>query len=179
MPGSPPRERYRVVPLESRHDRSGFSCGLEALDTYLRQRATQDSRRKVAAVFVAEEVASGSLHGFYTLSMASVLLDLLPTALAKKMPRYPTVPAVRLGRLAVHLDARGSGLGAHLLLDAMARSVANEIAWAASVVDAKDESARRFYEKYGFRSFTDDRSHLFIMRATIEPLLKSTEPPLS
>lgn len=103
--------------------------------------------------------------------MASILLDQLPDATAKKMPRYPTVPAVRLGRLAVHQDARGTGLGAHLLMDAMARSLATEIAWTALLVDAKDAAARAFYAKFGFHSLVDDPQHLFIMRATIEPLL--------
>jgi len=171
MSQPPLRERYRAVPLEPYHDRGGFSCGVEALDRYLAQQASQDARRNVASVFVALDAASGALHGFYTLSMASVLLDRLPAAVARKMPRYPTVPAVRLGRLAVHVDARGIGLGARLLVDAMARSLASEIAWAAFLVDAKDERARGFYAQYGFHAFADDANHLYLMRGTIAPLL--------
>ncbi len=170
MPGAPPSQRYRVVPFEARHDRDAFNCGVEALDRYLKHHATQDARRNIATVFVAEHTTLGVLHGFYTLSMASVLLDRLPAALAKKMPRYPTVPAVRLGRLAVHVDARGGGLGAHLLMDAMARSLESEVAWAAFLVDAKDTTARFFYGRFGFQSLADDANHLFVMRATIEPL---------
>ena len=170
MPGPPLHERYAVVPLERRHDRTAFRCGVEPLDRYLHQQAGQDARRNVASVFVAEENDAGAIHGFYTLSMASVLLDELPDALRRKMPRYPTIPAVRLGRLAVAQDARGTGLGAHLLMDAMARSLASEIAWAAFVVDAKDDKARSFYEKYGFLSLRDDANHLFLPRKTVEPL---------
>jgi GNAT superfamily N-acetyltransferase len=161
-------ERYLVVPLASRHDRDAFSCGIDALDRYLRQQASQDARRRVATTFVAEDLATAAVHGFYSLSMASVLLEKLPESLARKMPRYPTVPAVRLGRLAVHLDVKGTGLGAHLLVDAMKRALASEIAWTAFLVDAKEERARSFYEKYGFRSFAHDLNHLFLMRATIE-----------
>lgn len=170
MPGAPLQERYAVLPLERRHDRKAFRCGVEALDRYLHQQAGQDARRNVASVFVAEEQGTGAIHGFYTLSMAAVLLDELPDDLRRKMPRYPTLPAVRLGRLAVAEDARGTGLGAHLLMDAMARSLASEIAWAAFVVDAKDERARSFYEKYGFLTLRDDDLHLFLPRKTIEPL---------
>ncbi|MEK6608280.1 MAG: GNAT family N-acetyltransferase [Myxococcota bacterium] len=159
------------MPLDRRHDREAFRCGVEALDHYFRQQASQDSRRNVATVFVAEEQGTGTVHGFYTLSMAAVLLDRLPDALQRKLPRYPTVPAVRLGRLAVALDARGTGLGAHLLMDAMARSLGSEIAWAALLVDAKDDTARSFYAKHGFRSLLDDPNHLFLTRKTIEPLL--------
>jgi predicted GNAT family N-acyltransferase len=86
------------------------------------------------------------------------------------MPRYPTVPAVRLGRLAVSLHSRGTGLGSHLLMDAVARSLRSEVAWAAFLVDAKDDTARSFYAKYGFRSLLDDPSHLFLARKTIAPL---------
>jgi hypothetical protein len=56
-------------------------------------------------------------------------------------------------------------------MDAMARSLRSEVAWAAFVVDAKDETARAFYAKYGFQSLLDDPNHLFLMRATIGPLL--------
>jgi GNAT superfamily N-acetyltransferase len=170
MHEAPIRERYTIVPLAARHDRAAFACGVEPLDRYFRQQASQDARRKIATVFVAEDAGSGVVHGFYTLSMAAILLDRLPEALARKMPRYPTVPAVRLGRLAVHQAARGRGLGTHLLMDAFARSLRSEIAWAAFIVDAKDDSARAFYVRFGFASVRDERNHLFLPRATLEPL---------
>lgn len=166
-----------IAPLAARHDRTAFACGVEALDRYLKQQATQDARRNVASVFVAEEQATGAVLGFYSLSMAAVNLDRLPDDLARRMPRYPTVPAVRLGRLAVHVDARGQGLGAHLLMDAMARSLRSEIAWAAFLVDAKDEAARAFYLRFGFASFADDRSHLYLTRAALKPLFGVRPPP--
>lgn len=164
--------RFIVGPLEARHDRGTFACGVDALDAYLRTQASQDVRRNVAAVFVAEDRATGAVAGFYSLSMAAVLLNRLPEKLARRMPRYPTVPAVRLGRLAVRLEARGQGLGAHLLMDAMARSLRSEVAWAAFLVDAKDEEARSFYLHLGFQSFADERNHLFLMRGTVEPLFR-------
>jgi ribosomal protein S18 acetylase RimI-like enzyme len=164
-------DRCVIEPLRKGHDRSAFSCGVDALDRYLRDQAGQDARRNVATVFVAVESDSEVVHGFYTLSMAGVGLDLLPGDLVRKMPRYPSVPAVRLGRLAVHADAKGRGLGSRLLMDAMARSLQSEIAWAAMVVDANDEAARGFYRKFGFLSLLDDGNHLFLPRKTIEALL--------
>ena len=165
-------ERYAIVSLASPHDPKPFDCGVEALNRYLREQAGQDARRKVASVFVAEDKAGAAIHGFYTLSMASVLLDQLPGNLARKMPRYPTVPAVRLGRLAVHAEARGLGLGTHLLMDAMARALQSDIAWAIFLVDAKDAVARAFYERFGFLSFNDDPLHLYLMRKTLAPLFR-------
>lgn len=163
-------ERYRLEPFGAHHDRKLFHSGSDELDRYLRQRASQDGRRKVASVFVAAERSSGALHGFYTLSMASVLLDRLPAPLAHKLPRYPSIPAVRLGRLAVHEDIQGQGLGAFLLMDAMDRSLGSEVAWAVFLVDAKNESAKAFYQSFGFQSFQDEHRSLFLPRKTIEPL---------
>jgi ribosomal protein S18 acetylase RimI-like enzyme len=73
--------------------------------------------------------------------------------------------------LAVHRVTQGQGLGTHLLMDAMARSLGSEIAWAAFLVDAQDEAARAFYLRFDFESLADDRNHLYLIRGTIEPLL--------
>jgi GNAT superfamily N-acetyltransferase len=165
-----PVERYRVEPLGAHHERNPFDSGSGELDRYLGQQAGQDGRRKVASVFVAVDKTSGALHGFYTLSMAAVLLNRLPESLARKLPRYPSIPAVRLGRLAVHRAAQGQGLGTHLLMDAMARSLESPIAWAVFLVDAKDDSAKAFYQLFGLQSFLDEERSLFLPRRTIEPL---------
>ncbi|MBK0506674.1 GNAT family N-acetyltransferase, partial [Klebsiella pneumoniae] len=74
---------------------------------------------------------------------------------ARRLPRYPLVPAVLLGRLAVDRKHQGKGYGRFLLADALGRAVRSEIASFAVVVDAKDEAARRFYERESFLSFPD------------------------
>ena len=108
--------RLRVTPLQGALDRSLFQSGSAPLDRYLREQAKQDVRRRVAACFVAlQEVR---IAGYYTLASASVLLNDLPTEIAKKLPRYPTVPAIRMGRLSVDQSFKGHGLGAALLADA-------------------------------------------------------------
>lgn len=166
---------FRIEPLQVHHKRDGFTSGVESLDRYLATQAGQDAKRGFASVFVAAEPATGRVCGFYTLSMASVVVDVLPLPLQRKMPRYPSVPAVRLGRLAVATSCRGLGLGKWLLIDAMARSLAAEVAWAALVVDAKDEVARSFYLQYGFLSLLDEPPHLFLPRATVQAALSGQE----
>jgi ribosomal protein S18 acetylase RimI-like enzyme len=167
------RDLYSLVTLAKEHDRSAFICGQTPLDRYFKEQSFQDVKRTVATVFVAVETTTCEIHGFYTLSMAGVSLDLLPKELAGKMPKYPSIPAVRLGRLAVHRKAQKRGLGVHMLMDSMARSLQNEIAWTAFIVDAKDDDSAGFYKKYGFLSFADCPGHLYIMRKTIEPLFAS------
>jgi hypothetical protein len=84
------------------------------------------------------------------------LLTDLAENLAKKLPRYPNVPAVRMGRLAVDQSFKGKGLGAALLADALRRAATAEIAAYAFVVDAKDESAAEFYTHHGFFQMVDE-----------------------
>ena len=101
-------------------DKGAFACGQPALDAYLRKQAGQDMKRGFATVVVACESSSPNVMvGFYTLCAASILLTALPTDLARKMPRYPSVPAIRLGRLAVSSARQGQHIGSLLVLDAL------------------------------------------------------------
>ena len=105
MSGAP----FRLAPLDVAHDRARFNSGSEPLNRYLREQVTQDTRRRVAACFVA--LANGQrIAGYYTLASASLLLADLPPSTGKKLPRYPTVPAVRMGRLAVDQAFKGQDL---------------------------------------------------------------------
>jgi GNAT superfamily N-acetyltransferase len=150
--------RFRFEPLGSQHDRRSFTCGVEALDRYLHHQAGQDIRNKVATVLVMVDTESESIAGYYTLSAASVSLASLPPEIGKKLPRYPTLPAILLGRLAVDQRYRGRGLGELLLINALRRSLAlsDDLAAMAVLVDAKDDRARSFYERYGFLRLLDD-----------------------
>ena len=106
--------------LRADHPRNEFDCGDVDLDRYFKTQVTQDIRRHVAHCFVAVN-SRGQVAGYYTLAASSVLLADLPQALAKKLPRYPTVPVARMGRLAVTQSAQHLGLGSALLADALTR----------------------------------------------------------
>jgi len=160
-----------IEPLASHHDRAAFSCGVEALDRYLRHQASQDVRKHVAAVFALVEGDKPAVLGFFTLSATSVRLSDLPESTAKKLPRYPLVPAILLGRLAVDRSRRGKGYGELLLIDALKRCLgAKDIGWMALIVDAEDEEAVAFYERYHFIRFSPASNRLFLPRATIASL---------
>lgn len=160
---------FRLEVLRAEHDRKAFSCGVESLDRYFREQATQDIRRRVSACYVAIDEATSAIAGYYTLAAGGVPLDEMPSQLAKRLPRYASVPVVRMGRLAVDQHYRGKKLGAALLWDAVLRATRSEIAAFALVVDAKDTTAADFYRHHGFVALDDEQ------RRWLLPLSNVTE----
>lgn len=155
-------ETFRIEALTEEHDRTGFTSGSAALDRYFQTQASQDLRRRIATCFVAVSRDSDEIAGYYTLSATSIALDALSPQIIKKLPRYPVVPAALLGRLAVARSHQGIGLGGVLLVDALKRSARAEMGVFAMIVDAKDEAAQRFYERYGFTLLPGDSRRLFL-----------------
>ena len=153
--------------LDQKHDRTSFCCGVEALDRYFRQQVTQDIKRRATACYVALDSSNNKIVGYYTLAAGGVALTDIPEALAKKLPRYPSVPVARLGRLAVEQSYRGQKLGGVLLWDAIGRALRSEIAVYAIVVDAKDEQAEAFYLHYHFVKFGSLPKQLMLPLANI------------
>lgn len=141
---------YRVEELSSAHDRKAFACGVEALDRYLRETASQDARRLLSKCYVACPAEGTDIAGFYTLAAAEILVTALPNTVARKLPRYPTIPVVRMGRLAVDHRRRGKSLGSALVANAVAKVLKADIAAFALAVDAKDHAAAAFYRRVGF-----------------------------
>jgi ribosomal protein S18 acetylase RimI-like enzyme len=168
----------RLEPLTGRHDRSAFDSGVAALDRWLRQTALQHQSKGISRTFVAvpadEEAVAGylaagyggvgpaSILGFYALAAAVVSVDDLPGAAGRRLPRH--VPVTRLGRLAVHADFQAQGLGRLLLADALnrARGAAQSVGSAGVFVDAKDDSAVRFYQGFGFQPCADQPLKLYL-----------------
>ena len=161
------RAPFELALLNGAHDRTTFNSGSAPLDRYLREQVTQDVRRRVAACFVATTDGK-RIAGYYTLASASLLLAELPASTGKKLPRYPTVPAVRMGRLAVDQGFKGQGLGGALLADALGRAARSEVAAYALMVDAKDDAAANFYRHHGFIALPDSPRTLFLPLATAQ-----------
>jgi ribosomal protein S18 acetylase RimI-like enzyme len=162
---------FAIELLADRHDRASFVSGNDPLDRYLRDFATQDARRRIANCFLAVEQATSRIAGFYTLSAAGMPLVELPDTLTKRLPRYPTLPAVRIGRLAVDRQFHGQGLGSAMLIDAARRAIQAGPAAFLLVVDAKDEEAARFYEHHEFIRLVERPLTLFLPLATAEKTL--------
>jgi len=153
---------------------TGFNCGKFLLDTYLKTQASQDVKRKLSACFVSVDPVSGLIQGYYTLSNNSIPLKLIPENYRNKLPpSYSSIPATLLGRLAVDVRFKGTGIGRMLLIDALSRSyeISKSVGSFAVVVDPLDEEAERFYNKYGF-ILLPDSSKMFLPMKTVGKLFE-------
>ncbi len=153
---------FAITRLSASHDRASFTCGVQPLDRYFRQQASQDIRRRITNCFVITEVATDVVAGYYTLAATNLRLSELPTSLTARLPHYPTIPASLLGRLAVAVSFQGRKLGSVLLMDAVTRAARADLGTFAMVVDPKDDAAKRFYERHGFTELTAPDRHMFI-----------------
>ena len=154
-------------------DRQNFSCGTQELDAYLHRQAGQDMARGFATVVLARAMdESAGILGYYAFSAASIPIVSMPKEIAGKMPRYRSVPAILLGRLTVALSMQNRRIGSLLLFDALKRACASEVAWAIFMVDAKNERAVTFYEKFRFLRFHHAPHSLWITRKQVESLIR-------
>lgn len=108
--------------------------------------------------------------GYYTLSAYGIRIAELPPYLARKLPRYPLIPATLLGRLAVSREFQGRKLGRLLLMDALFRSWKNtaQVASVGVVAEAIDEAAQAFYRHHEFIALLEHPRKLFIAMVTIQ-----------
>ena len=168
------KPKFRFEPLDKKkHNRAAFSCEHESLNAYLKERANQEVKKQVAAVYVLTPDGK-TVAGYYTLSQYSIEPGDLPPDLIQKLrlPKYDRLPASLLGRLARAKEFKGQGIGELLLMDALKRALqlSLHIASVAVVVDAIDENARQFYQRYGFINVPDRPHSLFIPMQTIAQL---------
>lgn len=149
---------YVITPLERHHDRQSFDCGNAELNRYLHTQASQDVKRRISSCFVITD-KQAQIAGFYTLCTGSIPYAELTPELQKKLPRYPDLPSVLVGRLAIDIRHQGKQLGHALLANALLRACKMDIACLVLVVEAKNQQAIDFYQHFGFTAFqsADDK----------------------
>ena len=135
--------------LVAAHDTSAFDCGMPALDEWLKRRALVNQMSGASRTYVVSRETV--VVGYYALAAGSVAHAEAPGRMKRNMP--DPIPMMVLGRLAVDRSVQGQGLGHGLLKDAVLRVVqaAHIVGVRGILVDAIDETAREFYEKFGFR----------------------------
>jgi predicted N-acetyltransferase YhbS len=141
-----------------------------ALNNYLKKFALQNPRNQSARTYVATRAER--VVGYYTLAAASARREETPSRVAKGLAAYP-VPVILLARLAVDRSEKGKGLGSGLLKDALLRIVqaAEIVGCRAVMVHAKDDSAKAFYDRFGFEPSPSDPFRLFLLMKDVQASL--------
>lgn len=162
------------APLGPDHVLSGFGCGVDSLSAWLSKHARAAAASGSARTYVVEDAEQERVVGYHALCAASVSRREASPRASRGMPRHP-IPAVLLARLAVDQSVQGNGLGAFLLRDAMARTMAAaaELGIRVMLVHALDESARGFYLHHGFEPSRTDPMNLQLLVKDIEATLNS------
>lgn len=172
MPLAAPR--FRPALLDPKlHDRAAFACGEPSLDAYLKSQASQDAKRNVAKTYVLSPTDDpATIAGYYTLSSFAVLMGELPEQVKRRLPRYERIPALLVGRLARDKRFHGTGLGGHLLVHALEQAlrVSEQVGAHAVVVDALNDQAAAFYQRFGFIALEDDPRRLYLPMADVRKL---------
>jgi len=166
----------RIELLSQSHDREGFDCGSEPLNSFLKQTARQHAQRGISRTFVlvdATAVSPKPIPGYFALNICQVKSESLTPQEAKKLPR--NVSGVRLGRLAVSRAHQRQGIGKTLLVAAMGKfmEIFNTAGGIGLFVDAKDQNAKRYYERFGFVSLPSNELEMFLPVRTIQEALAS------
>ena len=167
-PGAATVPDWREEPIGRSHDRKAFDCGTPELNGYLRRHARQNHEGGGAKTFVAvAPAAPQTVLGYYSISPASIAFAKVPATLTRGLGRYE-VAVYRLARLAVSLPVQGQGLGGDLLLAAGTRAlaVAAQVGGVALAIDAKDEKAARWYERFGAMPLLDSNPLSLILPLT-------------
>lgn len=155
-----------VERLARHHQRRDFRSGRAELDGWFHRFAGQADRRQNSArvwVLCDSDISEGRQPiGYYALDAHAVTVAATPAELSRGLPPGYPIGAVLLARLAIDEGHHGKGLGTRLLADAVRRiATADEhVAVPLLVVDAIDEAAATFYERYGFLRMPSDRLRL-------------------
>jgi predicted GNAT family N-acyltransferase len=158
--------------LDKTHNRKAFECEEQQLTDYIKKQVSQDIKKRLAVCFVAID-SDNNVIGYYTLSSESLGREQIPDKYLKKVPQNYNAPVILLGRLARNITAKGTGLGEHLLLDALFRAFTlseESIGAMAVIVDPMNQFAIKFYKKYGFEQLPDSEK-MFLPMSTIKQII--------
>lgn len=160
----------KIFSFNKNFNLKNFDCGETILNDYLIKYASQDLKRYLASVYICSLEDQKEIIGYYTLSSNRIDISELQENYVRRLPYYPYLPAILIGRLAIDLRYQKKKIGELLLMDALYKSYKSEIAAFAVIVEAKNIEARNFYKKYEFNEFLDNPNKLFLPMSQITKL---------
>jgi ribosomal protein S18 acetylase RimI-like enzyme len=175
-----PNQHVIVEPFDpDRHDRAGFSSGVDSVDNFFKRTANKLASAGNIRLFVMTSL-EGDLMGFYALNASAIDYTDLPAKYARTRPGHGSIPVAYISMVAVDQRYAGLGHGSELVADALKRiaSAAENVGIALVVLDILDdgnatlvERRRALYQSYGFTPMPTKPLRLFLPVAAIDDLL--------
>ena len=160
--------------LNRSHNRAGFDCGVEELNTFLKNLARQNFKKGLSRTFVlTEKSIPKEILSFYTLSIFEINAQKLPEKFVRKYKG--NIPAVKIARLAVAKGVQNQGIGRNMMIDAVIRTlkISENAGIIGLFVDAKNQGTKEYYQKFGFIPLLDKGLTLFLPLKTLLHLYSS------
>jgi GNAT superfamily N-acetyltransferase len=160
----------RPTPLRPEHPVAEFDCGDETLNRFLAKFALSSELSHSSRTYVA--LSEGKIAGYYSLTVTSLEYEQGSKRLQKGLARH-LIPMLLLARLAVDRRFQRQGLGAELLRDAMLRaiSVSDQAGVRGVLVHAKDDAAKRFYQRFDFEPLAGNDLHLVMLMKDLKRIV--------
>ena len=139
------------------HSTEEFDCLEDSLNIFLKQYAGQGHKNYTSRTYcLVDESSEGikkKILAYYSLASGSLPIAEMSVEHKKALSAYVNpLPVIVIGRLAVDKSYRGKGYGDMALMDALERALdlSSKIGACAAVVDALNDDAANFYQRYGF-----------------------------
>ena len=165
-------EGYRLERLHRNHPRSQFSCGEIQVDDWLATKALQQQQKHLSVTRVLLD-AAGAIAGYYTLATNSIDFGDLPPEIAKGLPRR-LLPAAVVAWFGISVSHKGQGLGSQLLAQALrdCYHAGKTLAYIAVIVDAINDAAKAFYQKWDFAELPGRPYRLYLSAKRLEVMMQ-------
>jgi GNAT superfamily N-acetyltransferase len=147
-----PFEELEINPLHNEHDLSEFNCNHIDLNEFLQEKAYKQMAAKINVSYVI--LYQSKIIAYFTIAADSIRTkNIWPEddeALKGKGITYKSLPALKLGRLAVDLRYQNMGLGSYLLENIIrkAQDLSESIGLRYITVDAYIPSLNFYIERY-------------------------------
>ncbi len=166
----------RPCRLEKGHDFSQFDCGEEPLNNFLKKYALASQASNATVSYVVLE--GSRIIAYYSLAVGAIAHERAPDRMGKGLGKYE-IPIILIARLAVDKTFQGKHLGKHLLKDALSRafSISQQVGIRCIVVDAKNERARQFYQRFNFEPWPVDCFRLYLLIKDVRKTVGSDSIP--
>lgn len=161
-----------------RHDRTGFSSGVAAVDNFFARTANKLARAdnlRLSVLVGAED----ELIGFHALNAHSIDYRDLPSPFARSRPGHGQIPAAFISMIGVDQRFQGKGFGGDLLVDSLVKAerASQVLGIAVVLLDVLDcgvpelvERRQRLYASYGFAPLPTAPLRMFLPMATVRAL---------